>query len=120
MLCPRCNTINKDTARQCRECGCRLAGMRVTPEAKKTESKYLISGIVAFIGILLVVVLLITSVSCIACGGSCSSCGRDTTINENVDGDWDAVGTGDVSGSDVSATDAPVAEEAPADTPPAE
>ncbi len=104
MLCPRCSAINKDTARQCRECGARLTGVRISPEAKKTESKYLISGIVAFIGIVLVVVLLITSISCIACTDGCASCGGDENyINENVEGDWDAIA---VSPSDtVSSTD---------------
>lgn len=104
MLCPRCGAINKDNTRQCRECGVRLAGVRVSPEAKKAESKYLISGIVAFIGIVLVIVLLVTSVCCVACKSGCIACsGDESYINENVDGDWDSI---DVSDTDiVSSTD---------------
>ena len=104
MLCPRCNTINKDNAMQCRECGTRLANIRVTKEASVTESKYLIAGIVSVIAILLVIVLLISSVSCIV-GDSCSNAGEDY-INESVEGDWSAELP--VSGSDtVSSADLP-------------
>lgn len=109
MLCPRCNTINKDSDRQCRKCGLRLTGVRVSTEAKKTESKYLISGIVAFIGIVLVVVLLVTAVCCTARKSGCVSCGEsDSYINENVEGDWDVIAVSDgdiVSGADTSTVD---------------
>ena len=88
MLCPRCNTVNKDTARQCRSCGWRLAGLRNSADAQRTENKYLIAGIAAFIALVVVFVLIINAFCCIT-GFSCSSCGNNSSyINENVDGDW--------------------------------
>ncbi len=90
MLCPRCNTVNKDTATACRECGLRLVGLRVTPEARKTEKKYLIAGIVTFAALVLVVILLINAVSCLSGGSACSGCGGKEVVNENVEGDWNA------------------------------
>lgn len=112
MLCPRCNTVNKDNAMQCRECGTRLANIRTTREASVTEGKYLIAGIVSFIAIILILVLIISSVSCIV-GDSCKNAGEDY-INESVDGDWSAeipVSGGDV----VSSADQAAGTQAPSE-----
>ena len=114
MLCPRCNSVNKDTAKVCRECGLRLAGLRITPEARKKEKKYLAVGLLAFIAIVIALVLFINALSCIA-GSSgcaaCSGCGGKETVNENVEGDWSAeiVSEADVTPTDV--VEEPVLEE---------
>lgn len=111
MLCPRCNSVNKDTATVCRECGLRLAGLRVTPEARKKEKKYLAVGLLSFLAIILVIVLFINAISCITGGAGCASCGAKETVNENVEGDWSAevVSEADISPTDV--VEEPVSEE---------
>ena len=104
MLCPRCNTVNKDNAKVCRECNLRLAGLRVTPEAQKKEKKYLTAGVLAFIAIIIVLVLFINAISCIAGSSGCTGCNGKETVNENVEGDWSAEV---VSEADVTPTDIP-------------
>ena len=107
MLCPRCNAVNKDTAKVCRECNLRLAGLRVTPEAQKKEKKYLAAGVLAFIAIIVVLVLIINAISCIAGSSGCSACtgcNSKEVVNENVEGDWSAEV---VSEADVTPTDIP-------------
>ena len=104
MICPICDAINKDNARVCASCGCRLNSRQPSPGAVQAEKKYLLAGSLAMLAIVAFVVLMISSLSCI-CGG-CSPEGAPNAVVGSVEGDWDAE---PVSDSNASATD--VAEE---------
>ena len=102
MICPRCDTVNKDNAATCVKCGIRLAGTPMRPGAQKTEKRYLAVGSAIAIIIALVLMLLLWSFSCICSG--CHNAGQDD-INQNVDGDWagmEATSDADVSGADTA------------------
>ncbi|MBQ9993650.1 MAG: zinc ribbon domain-containing protein [Clostridia bacterium] len=100
MICPSCGTINKDTAKICRECHLHLAGRGMRPEDKKKERKYLIIGGIA-VAIIMAMFIMFMSLLCTACGDSCSN-GGENAINEQVEGEWDSISGGDVV---VSSTD---------------
>lgn len=101
VICPRCDTVNKDNAATCSNCGIRLAGTPMRPGAQKTEKRYLAVGTAVAIIVLMVIVLMLWSFSCICSG--CHNAGQDD-INQNVDGeDWagmEATSDADVSGAD--------------------
>ena len=109
MICPCCDTINKDEAKVCRNCGIRLTGRRARPEDEEREKKYLKAGVAAVAAIALFLTVFITLSSCI-CSGCVKENAGENAINEEVDGTYfdDTVSSGDylnTSGTDLSGTD---------------
>ncbi len=107
MICPRCDTINRDEAKNCRSCGFSLEGRKARPDDIERENKYLKAGIAAVAAILLFLILFIGLSSCI-CSGCVKENAGENAINEEVDGSYfdDTVSESDyLSGSDLSGTD---------------
>lgn len=118
MICPCCDTINKDDAKVCRNCGIRLTGRRARPEDEEREKKYLKVGIAAALGILFLLIFVISMSSCI-CSGCHNENAGENVITDEVGGEYfddtavsgtDLVSGADVSGSDVTPTDVQPAE----------
>ncbi len=105
MICPKCDTINKDNAHICVGCGVRLSEKALRPGSKELEKKYLAIGAAVVVVIVMLLSLVLVSF-CGACGG-CNNAG-ESDINSNVEGDWNAeTSLSDLSPSDISTTDTP-------------
>ncbi len=117
MICPCCDTINKDDAKVCRNCGIRLTGRRARPEDEEREKKYLKVGIAAALAILFLLIFVISMSSCI-CSGCHNENAGENVITDEVGGEYfddtaasaDPVSGADVSGTDVTPTDVQPAE----------
>ena len=107
MICPRCDTVNRDNAEVCSKCGIRLAGTPMRPGAQKTEKRYLAVGTAIAVALALTLALLLWSFSCVCSG--CHNAGQDD-VNQNVDGEnWagmEATTETDVGDDYTSAADA--------------
>lgn len=104
MICPCCDTINKDDAKVCRSCGIRLTGRRSRPEDEERERKYLKAGIGAVAVIAVVLTIVISLLAGI--GSGCETNAGQSAINDDVEGTYDDIGSG-VSGADaLSGSDA--------------
>ena len=104
MICPKCDAVNRDNAKVCQNCGIRLSGTSMRPGAQKTEKRYLAVGTAVALIIVMLLILLLWSFSCVCSG--CHNAGEDA-INED-DGDWSAeevVSYTEVSGGDISSAD---------------
>lgn len=101
MICPCCDTINKDDAKVCKNCGIRLAGRKARPESQEQEKRYLKAGAAAVgvIALVLILVIVLTARICSGCEGNAG----EEAIKDDVGGSYFAESGTDVdtSGADV-------------------
>ncbi|MBE6760472.1 MAG: hypothetical protein E7554_10400 [Ruminococcaceae bacterium] len=115
MICPCCDTINKDEAKVCRSCGIRLTGRKARPEDEEREKKYLTVGIITVIAAVLFLTVFISLSSCI-CSGCVEENAGENVITDEVGGDYfdDTASSGDLL---ISYTDTSDAETQPEEVP---
>ena len=96
MVCPRCETTNSSNAATCKRCGYRFRRQAPAPQqqsarrnTQNNEKKYIIVGSLTLLFLVLVLVGIITSISCMC--SNCAACADradNEYINESVSGEW--------------------------------